>query len=641
MSYSLQFPNCDPTRPLDYSREKLADLMETNLNEAIGVGGPAHRFVVHGVFTNGTIASPFPRAHQPIDWDGDGVANEAVSTGSAGVKPDINFIQNISPRNPGQVLRGYNDWTNLVINFRDSMNFLDGIHLMEDEPEMTEEQVIAAANLADFDGDGIVNAQDNCPTVFNPDQADSDGDGVGNVCDEGGVLIDLAVTKIASPEPVFVGSNLTYTIIVTNLGPGTATGVTLTESLPAGVNFVSANLSQGTFSTNGGIVICNLGLLGNNAGAIVTIVVAPATAGNFTNTVSVASGGVDFNPGNDQAIALATAVPAPPINNHFSSAQSISGEVGTVGGTTVAATKEAGEPNHAGNAGGRSVWFRWAAPGTGTFVFHTFGSALDTLLAVYTGASVNALTLIGSNDDAGSGGTSRVNFSAVAGTEYRIAVDGFSGAAGNFSLGWVRGPANDHFADALLLAGNFGTATANNIFATKESGEPNHAGDEGGSSLWFRWVAPAGGSLVFDTQGSDFDTLLGVYSGASVNALTTLAANDDGGPGFGTTSALTNQVVEGATYSIAVDGYNGAGGTVILNWLFSGLPRLSISRGASNSVLIAWPASAQGFVLESTASPVSANGWSAVTNSASISGSEKRVLFDALEAARFFRLRKP
>ena len=46
-------------------------------------------------------------------------------------------------------------------------------------------QVLAKTNYCeiDTDGDGIIDPQDNCPNVFNPDQADSDGDGLGDACD--------------------------------------------------------------------------------------------------------------------------------------------------------------------------------------------------------------------------------------------------------------------------------------------------------------------------------------------------------------------------------------------------------------------------------------------------------------------------
>ena len=99
------------------------------------------------------------------------------------------------------------------------------------------------------------------------------------------------------------------------------------------------------------------------------------------------------------------------------------------------ASKEPGEPNHAGNAGGKSIWFEWSSPAAGLVSIDTHGSSFDTLLAVYTGTSISALTTIASNDNDGSAnGTSGVSFSATAGTIYRIAVDGFNGASGNVVL---------------------------------------------------------------------------------------------------------------------------------------------------------------------------------------------------------------
>lgn len=69
-------------------------------------------------------------------------------------------------------------------------------------------------------------------------------------------------------------------------------------------------------------------------------------------------------------------------------------------GSSVAATKEPGEPAHGGNAGGGSVWLNWTAPATGTVQVSTLGSGFDTVLAVYTGDEVGNLTLVAANDDA-------------------------------------------------------------------------------------------------------------------------------------------------------------------------------------------------------------------------------------------------
>src|SRR5436190_2993906 len=103
---------------------------------------------------------------------------------------------------------------------------------------------------------------------------------------------------------------------------------------------------------------------------------------------------------------------------------------------TTTATKEPGEPNHAGNAGGHSVWWTWRAPVAERAVIDTDSSNFNTLLAVYTGGSVSALTLVASNDDDGSTvGASSVTFNTVAGQTYRIAVDGKNGATGQ---AWLR-----------------------------------------------------------------------------------------------------------------------------------------------------------------------------------------------------------
>src|SRR3989442_921761 len=91
-------------------------------------------------------------------------------------------------------------------------------------------------------------------------------------------------------------------------------------------------------------------------------------------------------------------VRAQPANDAFASAQSISGSSGTVTGTSSGATKESGEPNHAGNAGGHSVWYRWLAPASSPVTIDTVWSSFDTLLALYTGSSVSAPTTAANND---------------------------------------------------------------------------------------------------------------------------------------------------------------------------------------------------------------------------------------------------
>src|SRR5260221_8370 len=108
---------------------------------------------------------------------------------------------------------------------------------------------------------------------------------------------------------VFVGSNLVYTILVSNQGPSTATGVVVTDALPASLTFVSAQTTQGTTGTNGNVVTCNVGTLANGTGATVTITAKASSAGSVTNTPSVSSGVTDFASANNSASVTATINP--------------------------------------------------------------------------------------------------------------------------------------------------------------------------------------------------------------------------------------------------------------------------------------------------------------------------------------------
>jgi hypothetical protein len=98
----------------------------------------------------------------------------------------------------------------------------------------------------------------------------------------------------------------------------------------------------------------------------------------------------------------------------------------TVNGNNMRASSEDGEPKHAGLNNGKSVWWSWTAPQTGTAQISTSGSDFDTLLAVYNGTSVTSLVSVVSNNDDFIFGeiTSSVSFNAIKGVTYHISVDG-------------------------------------------------------------------------------------------------------------------------------------------------------------------------------------------------------------------------
>lgn len=288
-------------------------------------------------------------------------------------------------------------------------------------------------------------------------------------------------------------------------------------------------------------------------------------------------------------------VGAPPSNNNFGNAIALgSCPVSPITGSNRFADKEAGEPSHGGNIGGASIWYTWLSPNTSNPIrvrIDTIGSDFDTLLGVYTGASVNALTFVAGSDDIvpGSNVQSSVEFEASPNTLYAIAVDGKNGAQGNVMLNLSVSATNDDFAQATLLTGASGSVNGLTICASKETGEPNHAGNAGGHSVWFRWVAPRSGAALFTTQGARFDTLLAVYTGAGLSSLTLVAENDDVGGGA-TYSSVTFPVSAGVEYYIALDGKNGDAGNY----------QLGYSAGASNDFFgspMVLPVVCDGFVM--------------------------------------------
>lgn len=172
MNYSYQMRSLDPTRPLDYSRQALGALDETALDETVGIGGPTAWQMVYGIQDdaidnqdnndNGIIDRTIrvePANQASVDWNGDGIPNDN------GVNADPNFLQRtidnsmppdgvgdrlitISNASPDQRLRGFNDWANIRLNFRDSFTFRDGATQYgaggtpHHEPELTAQNII-------------------------------------------------------------------------------------------------------------------------------------------------------------------------------------------------------------------------------------------------------------------------------------------------------------------------------------------------------------------------------------------------------------------------------------------------------------------------------------------------------------------
>lgn len=121
--------------------------------------------------------------------------------------------------------------------------------------------------------------------------------------------IDLQITKTDTPDPVIAGNQLTYTIQVTNAGPSTATGVTVTDVLPSTLTFVSGTSTVGTVTNSSGTVTGSIGTLASGASATVTLLVtvAPTARGTISNTATVTGTETDSNTANNTATATSTA----------------------------------------------------------------------------------------------------------------------------------------------------------------------------------------------------------------------------------------------------------------------------------------------------------------------------------------------
>jgi len=102
-----------------------------------------------------------------------------------------------------------------------------------------------------------------------------------------------------------------------------------------------------------------------------------------------------------------------------------------------------------------------------------------------------------------------------------------------------------------------------------EPGEPYNCGLKGGASAWYAFTVPTNGTLYINTDGSSFDTTLGVYTmppnGTDYSNLVAVACDNNSGTN-GRTSAVRFQATAGTTYYVSVDGINGATGHVVLSY---------------------------------------------------------------------------
>jgi uncharacterized repeat protein (TIGR01451 family) len=125
-----------------------------------------------------------------------------------------------------------------------------------------------------------------------------------------GTSADLGISY--SAPSVYEGSNIVYQIAVTNNGPSSATGVSLTDALGANLKYISATTSQGTFKQSGGTLTFTIGSLAAGQTATATITAQTPEETTVTDTASVTSSVADVNPVNN-SVAINTVVAEAPI----------------------------------------------------------------------------------------------------------------------------------------------------------------------------------------------------------------------------------------------------------------------------------------------------------------------------------------
>ena len=371
-----------------------------------------------------------------------------------------------------------------------------------------------------------------------------------------------ATKEVDEPDPNFTGGKSvwwTWTAPADGYVTITTTGSSFDTTLAVYTGIVLSNLTLVTFNDtelDTSIVTFNAG-----AGSVYQIQV-DGCDNDFYETNN-AEGNISLQ------LTLGP-VQTPPANDNFANRITLSGtHLSNVPGSNLGASAEPGEPFHADTLGMKSVWWTWTAPSSGGLTLTTQGSVIDTVLAIYTGNSVSNLTLVGANDeDPVFGYQSIVTCNVVSNVTYQIVVDGFEGAEGDLRLRLDLGtafpvPANDNFANRIILTGSNIATNGSNVGATYEPNEPMHLVTFGGKSVWWSWTAPASGGVTLTVSNNALDTLVCVYKGTSLANLVFVAGNDEDfflSPAVEGDSTAFFNATNGTTYQIVVDGVDGASG---------------------------------------------------------------------------------
>ena len=244
-----------------------------------------------------------------------------------------------------------------------------------------------------YKNDTEVTAADQIDTNSLPN--DGTGDDFATVTPGATPVADLSLTKAASSATPAVGSNVTFTVTVTNAGPSTATGVAVTDQLPSGYTFVSSTPSQGTYVSGTGIwTIGNINPISSVTLQITATVRATGVYGNTAQVSAVTESDPDSTPNNNAPLEddqqTNTPVPSPRID--LSALKTVNNAAPAVGSDVTFTVTLANAANLSTATG---VSLTDQLPSGYTYVSHTAsqgtytpGTGLWTVGSVNSGSSV-------------------------------------------------------------------------------------------------------------------------------------------------------------------------------------------------------------------------------------------------------------
>ena len=300
----------------------------------------------------------------------------------------------------------------------------------------------------------------------------------------------------------------------------------------------------------------------------------------------------------------ADTTPPPPAGDMFASPHTVtSGTFTKTGISTATATTQAGESTSCTVTGtsttssyGKTLWFKYTPGTSGNATVDTTGTTYDTVMAGYEGTTLGGLVGRACNDDTTAGGEAKFTLPVTAGKTYYFQVGGYlnNGTPESGTLAFkltgpapgtvTPGPANDAFASARAATTlPFAPATFSTAAATTQTSEKTWCTPPGattgvyyGKTVWFKYVPNVDMTIDATTGGSNFNTVMTLYSGTTLAGLTRRVCNNDATTST-TTSRLRVNLTAGTTYYLQVGGFKAtSGGTPAsgtLKFSLTGIPR--------------------------------------------------------------------